>query len=74
MNTFVIWRAGMRGKMMLSIKKGETCIAAFIDSNDSIIGTKVMEKDVISFQSYLKKYSRYPIIVTPLFSESIITF
>lgn len=68
---FVIWGAGFRGKNMLYYMPHER-IAAFIEMDNSLIGTNIEGIPVITLEEYREKYINYPIIITPaLYQDDI---
>lgn len=60
----VIWGLGFRGKSLIEYL-GEKYVCAVIDSDIRKIGTFYNGIEVISFDTYKKKYGRIPIIITP---------
>lgn len=68
---FVVWGAGIRGRRIQKLL-GNDRIVAFIDNADEKVGKLYDGIPVISFDKYLKQYSQYFIIVTPLRFEEIL--
>lgn len=68
---FVIWGCGYRGKLLLNCID-KTRIVAYIDSDEAMQGKSYQNIPVISYKSYLDKYSDYFIIISPSISPSVI--
>lgn len=61
---FIIWGAGHRGKELTEVI-GADKVLAFIDSNQNI--KTYLGKEVIDFETYLRSYRNYFIIISPFF-------
>lgn len=67
---YIIWGCGVKARAAVDFI-GMNHIAAFIDSNESL-PDGVLDKPIISFTDYLKKYRSLYIIVTPNDNKEII--
>lgn len=66
----VIWGAGERGKRLL-FHLGQEKVLAFIDVDIQKIGTRILDKEIISYESYLEKYLGISIVIST-HEESVI--
>ena len=62
---YVIWGCGFRGKFLSSILKSKQ-IVAFIDRNRELVNTRYCGIDIIDFETYLREYKQYAIIISTL--------
>ena len=62
---YVIWGCGFRGKYLADLL-GADRVAALIDSNKELVNTECDGIKVIDFESYIKQYRKYAIIISPL--------
>lgn len=67
---YVIWGAGNRGTNLCRYFKSG--INAFIDSNQSKVGSDYMGKPVISFEDYRSRYVTDILIVSPADDQDIL--
>lgn len=68
---FVVWGLGFRGKKLLLYMPHDR-IAAFIDTNESLLGTYIDGIPVISLEEYKNNNINCPIIITPaLYQDDI---
>ena len=61
---FFIWGAGNRGRKALELI-GQDRVVAFIDKNESRIGTDFCSKQIVSLDKALEFEDKYIIVVTP---------
>ena len=50
---YVIWGVGKKGKRLFGLL-GKDRVEAFVDSNESLIGSTAFDKEIISYDSYKK--------------------
>lgn len=62
----VIWGFGYRGKTLVDYLRNQY-VAAIIESDSSKIGQEYKGISVISFDEYLERYQKLPIIITPAY-------
>jgi len=68
----VIWGAGIRGKRLFD-KLPEGLIVAYIDTDTDLHDMCYNEIPIISYETYKSTYQEYPILVSALYNDSIIT-
>ena len=61
----LIWGCGVRGKRIFSRLDKEDVIA-FIESNETLIGSEYEGKMIISLEEYEKEYINYFILISPM--------
>lgn len=66
---YVIWGCGLIGKQAVGMLGGERRIAAIIEGNKALQGSRYCGVPVISFNEYMLDFPQHPVIVTPLYFE-----
>ena len=67
---FVVWGAGLRGQRILPHIR--EYVIAFIDSDETKIGTTIDNIPIISYDEYKEKYINYYIIISYSREDEII--
>lgn len=67
---YVVWGLGVRGKLAVDFLKIDN-IAAFIDLDPKFANTIYLGRKVIDFDTYLKNYQQYMLVITPKHDNDI---
>ena len=65
MDKYIIWGLGSNGTIAYELLKDYVIVEAFVEQNPNLIGKTYKGIEIISFDDYLKRKEKLPLIITP---------